>query len=125
LVCGKAEDRWLSEDNQRDDNAATRQHMTLGSVWIDSPSGEPEGQAERKRASQKNQLESPVIYERWYKPLTGFLQRSVLEQRHDSLLYMEAVLGLLKDGIRMGFKHLSRDLLAPVGGQAVQDVRLG
>lgn len=97
-MCGKAEDRWLSEDNQRDDNAATR---------------------------QKNQPESPVIYERWYKPLTGFLQRSVLEQRHDSLLYMEAVLGLLEDGIRMGFKHLSRDLLAPVGGQAVQDVRLG
>jgi len=39
LVCGKEEDRWLSEDNQRDDNEAT---------------------------CQKSQPESPVIYESWY-----------------------------------------------------------
>jgi len=40
--------------------------MTLGSVWIDSPSGELEGQAERERASQKNKQEGSVISERWY-----------------------------------------------------------
>jgi hypothetical protein len=66
LECGEAEDRGLPSGNLRDDNAATRQYMTLESVWIDSLSGGPEGQAERERASQKNQLNSPDPDGNWY-----------------------------------------------------------
>jgi hypothetical protein len=55
-VWGKAEDRWLSSDNQSDDNAAPR---------------------------QKNKQEGLVIYERWYQGMVKIktpLGASVFQQ---------------------------------------------